>query len=92
MNRRKVEAVDAVAVGQGDGFEVHHPQKAFSSGKPYGEVGQQPLGFLQDPIETGGVGQGGEVGLEGGLGGQVAFGQVLALQEEKLAGGERWPG
>jgi len=28
------------------------------------------------------VGQGGEVGLEGGLGGQVAFGQVLALQEE----------
>ncbi|BDG18178.1 hypothetical protein TthSNM11_03810 [Thermus thermophilus] len=30
------------------------------------------------------MGEGGEVGLEGGLGGQVAFGEVLALQKEKL--------
>jgi len=44
-------------------------QKALSPGKPYGQVGQQPLGLLQDPIETGEVGQGGEVGLQGGLGG-----------------------
>ena len=50
MNRRKVEAVDPVAVGQGDGLEVHHLQKALSPGKPHGEVGQQPLGLLQDPI------------------------------------------
>jgi len=82
MNRRKVEAVDPVAVGQGDGLEVHHLQKALSPGKPYGQVSQQPLGLLQDPIETREVGEGGEVGLEGGLGGQVALGQVLALQEE----------
>jgi hypothetical protein len=82
MNRRKVEAVDPVAVGQGDGFEVHHLQKALSSGKPYGQVSQQPLGLLQDPIKAGEVGQGGEVGLEGGLGGQVAFGQVLALRRK----------
>jgi hypothetical protein len=82
MNRRKGEAVDPVAVGQGDGLEVHHLQKALSPGKPYGQVSQQPLGLLQDPIKAGEVGQGGEVGLEGGLGGQVALGQVLALQQE----------
>jgi hypothetical protein len=88
MNRRKGETVDPVAVGQGDGFEVHHLQKALSPGKPYGQVSQQPLGLLQDPIKAGEVGQGGEVGLEGGLGGQVAFGQVLALQEEKDGQGQ----
>jgi hypothetical protein len=80
--------VDPVAVGQGDGLEVHHLQKAFSPGKPHSEVGQQLRGLLQDPIKAGEVGQGGEVGLEGGLGGQVAFGQVLALQEEKDGQGE----
>jgi len=80
--------VDAVAVGQGDGFEVHHLQKALSPGKPYGQVSQQPLGLLQDPIKAGEVGQGGEVSLEGGLGGQVALGQVLALQQEKDGQGE----
>ena len=50
MNRRKGEAVDPVAVGQGDGFEVHHLQKALSPGKPHGEVRQQLRGLLQDPI------------------------------------------
>jgi hypothetical protein len=88
MNRRKVEAVDPVAVGQGDGFEVHHLQKAFSPGKPHSEVGQQLRGLLQDPIETGEVGQGGEVSLEGGFSGQVALGQVLALQQEKDGQGQ----
>jgi hypothetical protein len=43
---------------------------------------------LQDPIETGEVGEGGEVSLEGGFSGQVALGQVLALQEEKDGQGE----
>jgi hypothetical protein len=88
MNRRKREAVDPVAVGQGDGFEVHHLQKALSPGKPYGQVSQQPLGLLQDPIKAGEVGQGGEVGLQGGLGGQVALSQVLALQQEKNGQGQ----
>ena len=73
--------MDPVAVGQGDGLEVHHLQKALSPGKPHSEVSQHPLGLLQDPIRAGEVG-GGEVSLEGGLGGQVALGQVLALQEE----------
>jgi len=71
-----------VAVGQGDGFEVHHLQKALSPGKPYGQVSQHPLGLLQDPIKAGEVGEGGEVSLEGGFSGQVALGQVLALQQE----------
>jgi len=88
MNRRKGETVYPVAVGQGDGFEVHHLQKALSPGKPYGQVSQQPLGLLQDPIKAREVGEGGEVGFEGGLGGQVAVGQVLALQEEKDGQGE----
>nr|WP_253729590.1 hypothetical protein [Thermus scotoductus] len=74
MNRREGEAVDAVAMGQGNGFGVHHLQKALPPGKPYSEVGQQPRGLLQDPVETGEVWQGGEVGLESGLGGQVTFG------------------
>jgi len=87
---RKVEAVDAVAVSQEDGFEVHHLQKAFSPGKPHSEVGLQLRGLLQDPIKAGEVGQGGEVGLEGGLGGQVTFGQVLTLQEEKDGQGQEF--
>jgi hypothetical protein len=90
MNRRKGEAVDPVAVGQGDGLEVHHLQKALSPGKPYGQVSQQPLGLLQDPIKAGEVGQGGEVGLQGGLGGQVALSQVLALQQEKNGQGQEF--
>ncbi len=77
--------MDPVAVGQGNGLEVHHLQKALSPGKPYGQVSQQPLGLLQDPIKAGEVGEGGEVGLQGGLGGQVALGQVLALQKRKMA-------
>jgi hypothetical protein len=56
MNHRKVEAVDPVAVGQGDGFKVHHLKKVFSPRKPYGEVGQQPRGLLQGPVETEGRG------------------------------------
>jgi hypothetical protein len=90
MNRRKREAVDPVAVGQGDGFEVHHLQKALSPGKPHSEVGQQLRGFLQDPIKAGEVGQGGEVGLQDGLGGQVALVQVLALQQEKNGQGQEF--
>jgi hypothetical protein len=90
MNRRKGETVDPVAVGQGDGLEVHHLQKALSPGKPYGQVSQQPLGLLQDPIKAGEVGEGGEVSLEGGLGGQVALGQVLALQQEKDGQGQEF--
>jgi hypothetical protein len=90
MNRRKEEAVDPVAVGQGNGLEVHHLQKALSPGKPYGQVSQQPLGLLHDPIKAGEVGQGGEVGLEGGLGGQVALSQVLALQQEKNGQGQEF--
>ena len=54
-----------------------------SPGKPHSEVGQPSRGLLQDPIETGEVGEGGEVSLEGGLGGQV-----LALQQEKDGQGE----
>jgi hypothetical protein len=77
-------------VGQGNGLEVHHLQKALSPGKPYGQVSQQPLGLLQDPIKAGEVGQGGEVGLQGGLGGQVALGQVLALQQEKNGQGQEF--
>jgi hypothetical protein len=80
--------VDPVAVGQGDGLEVHHLQKAFSPGKPHSEVGQQLRGLLQDPIKAGEVGEGGEVSLEGGISGQVALGQVLALQQEKNGQGE----
>ncbi|RTI23174.1 hypothetical protein CSW20_07850 [Thermus scotoductus] len=34
------------------------------------------------------MGEGGEVGLEGGLGGQVAFGEVLALEEQKDGEGQ----
>ncbi len=49
---RKVEAVDPVTVVQGDGLEVHHLQKALSPGKPHGQVGQQPLGLLQDAIKA----------------------------------------
>lgn len=79
----KREAVDAVAVGQGDRLEVHHLQEALSPREPHGQVSQQPLGLLKDPVEAGEVEEGGEVGLEGGLGGQVAFGEVLALQKEK---------
>jgi hypothetical protein len=90
MNRREGEAVDAVAMGQGNGFGVHHLQKAFSPGKPHSEVGQQLRGLLQDPIKAGEVGQGGEVGLEGGLGGQVALSQVLALQQEKNGQGQEF--
>ena len=80
--------MDPVAVGQGDGLEVHHLQKAFSPGKPHSEVGQQLRGLLQDPIKAGEVGEGGEVSLEGGFSGQVALGQVLALQQEKNGQGE----
>jgi hypothetical protein len=36
------------------------------------------------------VGQGGEVGLQGGLGGQVALSQVLALQQEKNGQGQEF--
>jgi hypothetical protein len=36
------------------------------------------------------VGEGGEVSLEGGLGGQVALGQVLALQQEKNGQGQEF--
>jgi hypothetical protein len=82
--------VDPVAVGQGNGLEVHHLQKALSPGKPHSEVGQQPLGLLQNPIKAGEVGEGGEVSLEGGLGGQVALGQVLALQQEKNGQGQEF--
>jgi hypothetical protein len=53
-------------------------------------VSQQPLGLLQDPIETGEVGEGGEVSLEGGFSGQVALGQVLALQQEKNGQGQEF--
>ena len=52
--------MDAVAVGEGDGFEVHYLQKALSPGKPYGQVSQQPLGLMQDPIKAGEVGEGGK--------------------------------
>jgi hypothetical protein len=88
MNRRKGEAVDPVAVGQGDGLEVHHLRKALSPGKPHGKVGQRLRGLLQDRAKAGEVGKGGEVSLEGGLGGQAALGQVLALQQEKNGQGQ----
>jgi hypothetical protein len=32
--------MDAVAMGQGDGLQVHHLQKAFSPGKTHREVGK----------------------------------------------------
>ncbi len=32
MNRREGEAVDPVAVSEGDGLEVHHLKKAFPPG------------------------------------------------------------
>jgi hypothetical protein len=46
-------------------------------------VSQQPLGFLQDPMRE-------RCKLEGGLGGQVALGQVLALQQEKNGQGQEF--
>jgi hypothetical protein len=90
MNRRKREAVDPVAVGQGDGFEVHHLQKAFPPESLTARWASNPWGLLQDAIKAGEVGEGGEVGLEGGLGGQVALGQVLALQQEKDGQGQEF--
>jgi hypothetical protein len=36
------------------------------------------------------VGEGGEVSLEGGFSGQVALGQVLALQQEKDGQGQEF--
>ena len=67
---------------RGDRLEVHHLQEALSPREPQGQVSQQPLGLLKDPVVAGEVEEGGEVGLEGGLGGQVAFGEVLAVQKE----------
>ena len=49
------------------------------SGEPEGEVGQEPMSLLKDPVEAGEVGEGGEVRLQGSFGGEVAFGEVLAL-------------
>jgi hypothetical protein len=59
------------------------------------------LGLLQYAVEAGEVGQGGEVGFEGGLGGQVTFGvvalvtglcpstgEVLALEEQEDGEGQ----
>ncbi len=37
------------------------------------------MSLLEDPVETGEVGKGGEVSLQGSLGREVAFGEVLAL-------------
>jgi hypothetical protein len=86
MNRRKGEAVDPVAVGQGDGLEVHHLQKALSPGKPYAGPDRSAEGY----VLAGEVGEGGEVSLEGGFSGQVALGQVLALQQEKDGQGQEF--
>jgi hypothetical protein len=71
--------MDAVTLGQGEGLQVHHLEKAFSPGKMHHEVGQQPLGLLQYAVEAGEVGEGREVGLEGGFSGEEAFGEILAL-------------
>nr|WP_182482470.1 hypothetical protein [Meiothermus luteus] len=59
----------AVTLGQGEGLQVDHLE----------EVGQQPLGLLQYAVAAGEVGEGGEVGLEGGFSGEEAFGGILAL-------------
>nr|WP_276324413.1 hypothetical protein [Thermus scotoductus] len=37
------------------------------------------MSLLKDPVEAGEVGEGGEVRLQGSFGGEVAFGEVLAL-------------
>lgn len=49
-------APDAVAVGHGEGFQVHHMQEAGSLAQAEGEVGQEGLGVLQDAEEAGEVG------------------------------------
>lgn len=36
----EIQAMDAVAMGQGDGLQVHHLQQAFSPGKTHREVGK----------------------------------------------------
>jgi hypothetical protein len=53
MNRREGEAVDPVAVGQGDGLEVHHLEETHPPGEADGQVGQNPLGLLEDPVKAG---------------------------------------
>jgi hypothetical protein len=45
--------VDAVAVGEGDGFEVHHLEETHPPGEADGQVGQNPLGLLEDPVKAG---------------------------------------
>ena len=57
MNRREGGAVDPVAVGQGDGFEVHHLEETHPPGEADGQVGQNPLGLLEDPVKAGEVGE-----------------------------------
>ena len=45
--------MDAMAVGQGDGFEVHHLEETHPPGKADGQVGQNALGLLEDPVKAG---------------------------------------
>ncbi len=42
---------------QRDGFQVHHLEEAFFPGKTLGEVGEYPVGFLQNAVETKEVGK-----------------------------------
>jgi hypothetical protein len=53
MNRREGEAVDTVAVGEGDGLEVYHLEETHPPGEADGQVGQNPLGLLEDPVKAG---------------------------------------
>ena len=48
------------------------------------------MSLLEDPVETGEVGEGGEVSLQGSLGREVAFGEVLALKEEEDGEGQEF--
>ncbi|GEM83686.1 hypothetical protein MHY01S_21310 [Meiothermus hypogaeus NBRC 106114] len=59
---------------QGEGLEVHHLEKTYSPGQTMGEMGPKDVGYLENPVEAGEVGQGGEVGFERRLCGQVAWG------------------
>ncbi|MBO1438453.1 hypothetical protein, partial [Meiothermus sp. CFH 77666] len=37
---REIQAMDVVTLGQGEGLQIHHLEKAFSPGKTHREVGQ----------------------------------------------------
>lgn len=82
--------MDAMAVGQGNGLEVYNLQETLPLSQAEAQVGQEGMGLLQNAVEAGEVGQTGEVCFEGELGGQEAFSNVLALQEDEDGQGQEF--